>query len=72
MDWTRILADAGIPEPPGREQAVAATLALTAAKVAANGGQPLKRAKGSNGRKAPKVGRKAADAMGLKGAGQRR
>jgi hypothetical protein len=72
MDWTRILATAGVPEPPGREAVVAAAAALTAAKVAANGGQPLKRAKGSNGRKAPKVGRKAADALGLKGADKRR
>ena len=46
--------------------------AKTAARVAANGGLPLKRAKGGNSRKAPKVGRKAADAMGLKGAGKRR
>jgi hypothetical protein len=72
MDWARILAAAGIPEPPGREQAVAETVAKVAAKVAANGGAPLKRAKGSNSRKAPKVGRKAADAMGLQGAGRRR
>ena len=72
MDWTRILADAGIAEPPGREAAVAAAKAHTAERVAANGGLPLKRAKGGNSRKAPKVGRKAADAAGLKGAGKRR
>ena len=72
MDWARILADAGLPEPPGREAAVAAAKARTAERVAANGGRPLKRAKGSNSRKAPKIGRKAADAMGLKGADKRR
>ena len=32
MNWTAILADNGIPELPGRADAVAATLASTAVK----------------------------------------
>lgn len=35
MDWTAILKSAGIPEPPGRPQAVAATLHRVAIRRAA-------------------------------------
>lgn len=35
MDWTSILESAGIPEPPGRPQAVAATLHRVAIRQAA-------------------------------------
>lgn len=35
MDWTAILESAGIPEPPGRPQAVAATLHRVAIRKAA-------------------------------------
>lgn len=35
MDWTAILESAGIPEPPGRPQAVAATLHRVAIRRAA-------------------------------------
>lgn len=35
MDWTAILESAGIPEPPGRPQAVAATLHRVAIRQAA-------------------------------------
>lgn len=32
LDWTKLLADAGIPEPPGYHETTAACLAATAAK----------------------------------------
>lgn len=35
MNWTTILANAGIPDSPGRLEAIAATKAATAAKQAA-------------------------------------
>lgn len=35
LDWTAILANANIPEPPGRAETVAFCLAATAAKQAA-------------------------------------
>lgn len=35
MDWTEILESAGIPEPPGRPQAVAAALDRVAVRRAA-------------------------------------
>jgi hypothetical protein len=35
MNWTEILRQAGIPESPGRPQAVAAALARTAERKAA-------------------------------------
>jgi hypothetical protein len=41
MDWTRILADAGIPESPGRQEAVVAAKAFTARRKAAKA-QPAK------------------------------
>lgn len=54
MNWTKILADAGIPESPGREQAYCDALAFTTARYERDG---HKRAKGSNTRKAKKVAR---------------
>lgn len=54
MNWTKILADANIPEPPDREQAYCDALAFTTARCEHNG---HKRAKGSNTRKAKKVAR---------------
>jgi hypothetical protein len=41
MDWTRILADAGIPESPGRQEAVVAAKAFTARRKATKA-QPAK------------------------------
>jgi hypothetical protein len=35
MDWDKILRDAGIPEPPGRAETIAAIKAAKAAKDAA-------------------------------------
>ena len=54
MDWTKILHDAGIPEPPGRDQAYAEAAELTAARYERDG---HKRAKGSNTRKVKKIAR---------------
>jgi len=54
MNWTKILADAGISEPPGREQAYSDALAVTTARYERDG---HKRAKGSNTRKVKKVAR---------------
>jgi hypothetical protein len=56
MNWTAILAAAGIPEPPGRLEAIAATNESTARKYELTGGP--KRAKGSNSRKPVQVSRK--------------
>ena len=55
MDWTKILHDAGIPEPPGRDQAYEDAVAMTAARYERDG---RKRAKGSNAAKVKKVARK--------------
>ena len=52
MNWTKILRDAGIPEPPGRDQAYEDAVAMTAARYERDG---RKRAKGSNARKPKKV-----------------
>ena len=52
MNWTKILHDAGIPEPPGRDQAYEDAVAMTAARYERDG---HKRAKGSNARKPKKV-----------------
>jgi hypothetical protein len=41
MDWTRILAEAGIPESPGRQEAIAAAKAFTEQRKAAKA-QPAK------------------------------
>lgn len=41
MDWTRILADAGIAESPGRQQAIAAARIFTEKRKAAKA-QPAK------------------------------
>lgn len=60
MNWTQILADAGIPEPPGREQAVEQARIDTAERYARQG---RKRAKGSNTRKVKKVARVDYNAM---------
>lgn len=56
MNWTKILADAGIPEPVGREQAIQDARAATAARYAATGGP--KPARGSNTRPVEQVSRK--------------
>lgn len=54
MDWTKILADAGIPEPPGRAEAIELAKADIAARYARTG---PKRIKGSTTRKVKKVPR---------------
>jgi hypothetical protein len=54
MDWTRILADAGIPESPGRNLAIALTELAIAERYAEQG---RKRAKGTNSTKTKKVAR---------------
>ena len=41
MDWTRILADAGIPDSPGRPEAIAAARLFTEKRKAAKE-QPAK------------------------------
>lgn len=51
MDWTAILENAGIPEPPGRLLAVAATLHRVAIRRAA--ALKLKTPPGSNKSNAP-------------------
>lgn len=56
MNWTEILANAGIPEPPGREQAIADAQAITAARYAKTGGP--KRARGNASRPVKQVSRK--------------
>jgi hypothetical protein len=43
MNWTKILHDAGIPEPPGRDQAYEDAVAMTAAQVRARWAQAGKR-----------------------------
>ena len=55
MNWTKILHDAGIPEPPDRDQAYEDAVAMTAARYERDG---RKRAKGSNTTKVKKVARK--------------
>ena len=54
MDWSKILSDSGIPEPPGRDQAQEMADAVTTARYERDG---RKRAKGSNTRKVKKVAR---------------
>jgi hypothetical protein len=54
MNWTKILLDAGIPEPPGRDQAYKDALAMTAARYQRDG---KKRAKGTNTQKPKKTPR---------------
>jgi hypothetical protein len=54
MNWTEILANAGIPEPPGRDEAIAAARLATAERYAKHG---QKRVKGNNTRKVKKVAR---------------
>jgi len=55
MNWTKILRNAGIPEPPGSDKAYEDAAAMTAARYERNG---RKRAKGSNTAKVKKVARK--------------
>ena len=54
MNWTKILHDAGIAEPPGRDQAYEDAVAMTESRYERDG---RKRAKGSNARKPKKVPR---------------
>ena len=54
MDWTRILADAGIEESPGRSLAIALAELVIAERYAEQG---HKRAKGTNAAKTKKVAR---------------
>jgi len=54
MDWTKILADAGIAESPGRNLAISLAKLATAERYAEQG---HKRAKGSNATKTKKVAR---------------
>lgn len=56
MNWTKLLAQAGIPEPPGREEAVAVTLEQIREKYKRTGGP--KRARGTSARKIQQVSRK--------------
>jgi len=55
MDWTKILADAGIPEPPGLLEAYAAAAKATAERYQRDG---HKRAKGNNSQKAKRQPKK--------------
>jgi hypothetical protein len=55
MNWTKILHDAGIPEPPGRDKAYEDAVAMTTTRYERDG---RKRAKGSNTAKVKKVARK--------------
>jgi hypothetical protein len=61
VNWTEILAAAGIPEPPGRQEAIDDTLRKVAQRYALNGGHP-KRKKGSNKRQVTQVSRKVLQA----------
>jgi hypothetical protein len=63
QDWGEILAKAGIPEPPGREEAIAAAEEVTRLRYLATGGEPPRK-KGSNSSKAAKVSRAALRAKG--------
>ena len=56
MNWTEILARAGIPEPIGRDQAVADALQIINARYEREGGP--KRAHGTNKRPQQQVSRK--------------
>lgn len=56
MNWTEILAAAGIPEPPGREEAIEEARRISAERIAREG---PKRARGSSSTKAPKWSRAA-------------
>lgn len=56
MNWTEILERAGIPEPPGREEAIAAAREVTARRYELTGGP--KRARGSASRPVKQVSRK--------------
>lgn len=51
MNWTQMLLEAGIPEPPGRNEAYKQAALLTEERYKYNG---HKRAKGSNTRKPKK------------------
>ena len=57
MNWTEILARAGIPESPGRLEAAAEARKVSEARYARDGGP--KRARGGNSAKAPKWSRAA-------------
>jgi hypothetical protein len=61
VNWTEILAAAGIPEPPGRQEAIDDTLRKVEQRNALNGGHP-KRKKGSNKRQVTQVSRKTLQA----------
>lgn len=54
MDWTQMLLEAGIPEPPGRDEAYKQAALLSEERYRNNG---HKRAKGSNTRKTTKIAR---------------
>jgi stalled ribosome alternative rescue factor ArfA len=60
MNWTKILSEAGIPEPPDRDAAIEQAIAETAARYEKVG---KKRAKGSTTRKTKKVARVDYNAM---------
>ena len=53
MDWAQILLKAGIPEPPGRNEAYIQAILLTEEKCKRNA---QKRAKRANGRKPAEAG----------------
>ena len=54
MDWTQMLLEAGIPEPPGRDEAYRQAALLSEERYRNNG---HKRTKGSNTRKPIKIPR---------------
>jgi len=54
MDWTRMLLEASIPEPPGRDEAYRQAALLTEERYRRNG---HKCTKGSNTRKPTKIPR---------------
>jgi hypothetical protein len=56
MNWTKILADAGIPESPGRDVAVNLARQITAERYERDGGP--KRARGTAKRTVEQVSRK--------------
>ena len=55
MDWTEILKNAGIPEPMGREEAIARTMKVVEQRYKASGGP--KQAKGTTRRPVQSVSR---------------
>lgn len=55
MDWTKILADAGIPEPPGRAEAIELAKLATAARYARTGPKLIKSSTTRKVKKVPRI-----------------